>query len=174
MILIGCITNVKLYKEMVRLRLLFYLLLTFTPWKLIFAQVSPATNVISVDVSTLPQNGTFNYDSTFSLGTAIGMQQTGLYFNWTTLETAPLTYDFSLPDIANIYYPAFSMPVDLTITPIHTNVPALCPGPAPEFVSIRVHSWLKKTALGSGNNFARCQHHDCHQASPHPHALERH
>lgn len=107
---------------MVRFRFLFYLLLTLTPWKLIFAQVSPATNVIAVDVSTLPQNGTFNYDSTFSLGTAIGMQQTGLYFNWTTLETAPLTYDFSLPDIANIYYPAFSMPVDLTITPIHTNV----------------------------------------------------
>lgn len=107
---------------MLRLRLLFYLFLTFTPLEIIVAQVSPVTNVISVDVSTLPQNGTFNYDSTFSLGMAVGMQQTGLYFNWTTLETAPQTYDFSLPDIANIYYPAFSMPIDLTITPIHTNV----------------------------------------------------
>lgn len=95
------------------------------PFRQINAQVTPAINVIAVDVSTLPQNAAFNYDSTFSLGVSIGMQQTGLYFNWTTLETAPQVYDFSLPDIANIYYPANNMAVDLTITTIHTNVPEI-------------------------------------------------
>ncbi len=88
----------------------------------VFAQVNPTTNIIAVDVSTMPENGSFNYDSTFAIGEELGMTQTGLYFNWTTLETAPLQYDFTLLQIANIYYPVNGIAIDLTITPIHTNV----------------------------------------------------
>ena len=87
-----------------------------------FAQVTPSANVIAADVSTMPQNSSFNYDSTFAIGKELGMTQTGLFFNWTALETAPFQYDFSILQIANIYYPSTGVAIDLTITPIHTNV----------------------------------------------------
>jgi Secretion system C-terminal sorting domain len=86
-----------------------------------FAQINPQTNVISVDVSTFPQNPLFNYDSCFSLGVKAGMKSVGLFQNWTAIETAPNVYNLAIMDIANQYYPANNMPVDLTITPIHTN-----------------------------------------------------
>jgi len=89
---------------------------------ILHAQISPANNIIAVDVSTYHvQNGTSNYDSTFTIGYDIGMRQVGLFLNWTMLETAPNTYDFSLLDIANIYYPASNMAVDININPINTN-----------------------------------------------------
>lgn len=89
--------------------------------ELIYTQINPMNNIIGVDVSTLPENPSFNYDSCFVLGQNIGMGTVGMYLNWTAIETSPLTYDFTLLDIANIYYPAQGMPVDLTIAPIHTN-----------------------------------------------------
>lgn len=85
------------------------------------AQVTPANNSISVDVSTFPQNAGFNYDSCFALGANIGMSSVGLFQNWTAIETAPNTYNLAIFDIANSYYPFYNMPIDLTITPIHTN-----------------------------------------------------
>lgn len=85
------------------------------------AQVNPALNKISMDVSTYPQNSSYNYDSCFAVGKNLGMQQTGIFQNWTALETSPNVYNFGILDIANIYYPAYNMPLDLTITPIHTN-----------------------------------------------------
>lgn len=84
-------------------------------------QINPANNIISVDVSTFPQYPGFNYDSCFALGVNLGMTQVGIFQNWTAIETAPLTYDLTIMDIANIYYPAHNIPVDLTIAPIHTN-----------------------------------------------------
>jgi hypothetical protein len=85
------------------------------------SQITPANNYISVDVSTFPQNAGFNYDSCFALGANIGISSVGLFQNWTAIETAPNTYNLSLFDIANVYYPFYNMPIDLTITPIHTN-----------------------------------------------------
>lgn len=85
------------------------------------SQITPANNYISVDVSTFPQNASFNYDSCFALGANIGIGSVGLFQNWTAIETAPNTYNLSLFDIANVYYPFYNMPIDLTITPIHTN-----------------------------------------------------
>ncbi len=85
------------------------------------AQVNPTLNKISMDVSTYPQNSSYNYDSCFAVGKNLGMQQLGIFQNWTALETSPNVYNFGILDIANIYYPAYSMPLDLTITPIHTN-----------------------------------------------------
>lgn len=85
------------------------------------AQVSPATNYISLDVSTSPQNAGFDYDSCFTIGDDIGMSSVGMFQNWTNIETSPGVFDLFLFDIANLYYPANGMPVDLTIAPIATN-----------------------------------------------------
>jgi hypothetical protein len=85
------------------------------------AQINPANNIISVDISTFPQNPAYTYDSCFQKGVDAGIGSVGLFQNWTAIEIAPLTYNLSLFDIANIYYPAYNMPLDLTITPIHTN-----------------------------------------------------
>ncbi len=85
------------------------------------AQVNPLTNNISVDVSTQPQNSSFNYDSCFALGADLGMSSVGLHLTWTALETAPNIYNFSILDIANWYYPFYNMPIDLNIDPLETN-----------------------------------------------------
>ncbi|MCK9208685.1 MAG: hypothetical protein M0P66_16355, partial [Salinivirgaceae bacterium] len=104
-------------KMILRIMVLFGLLPSIT----IKGQITPVDNIIGIDVSTFPQNAGFNYDSCFLLGKNLGMGSVGIFQNWTAIETAPFTYDFAIMDIANYYYPAYSMPVDLTITPIHTN-----------------------------------------------------
>jgi len=85
------------------------------------AQITPPNNIIGVDVSTYPQNPSFNYDACFALGADLGMGGLGLFQNWTAIETAPNVFNMTIFDIANYYYPLHSMPIDLTITPIHTN-----------------------------------------------------
>lgn len=85
------------------------------------AQINPSNNKIGVDVSTFPQNASFDYDSCFALGANLGMSQMGLFQNWTSIETAPNTFNMVLLDIANFYYPLHSMSLDLTIAPIATN-----------------------------------------------------
>lgn len=86
------------------------------------AQINPTTNKISVDVSTQPQNTSFNYDSCFAIGKKLEMTQTGLFQVWTSVETSPLNYNLAIFDIANSYYPAQNMAIDLTLAPIATNV----------------------------------------------------
>jgi hypothetical protein len=85
------------------------------------AQVNPATNIIAVDVSTSPQNSAYTYDSCFKAGTDAGMTEIGLFLNWSTIEPTAGTYDFSIPDIANLYYPLHGMTVNLNINPVSTN-----------------------------------------------------
>lgn len=87
-----------------------------------FAQINPSINKIGVDVSTMPQNSVFNYDSCFKVGKDLGMGQVGMFQTWKTLEPSPLSYSMSFLDIANMYYPAMGMPLDLTLVPINTNV----------------------------------------------------
>ncbi len=87
------------------------------------AQITPANNKIGLDISTNAQNSSvFNYDSCFTVGYNLGMSQVGLFQKWSAIETSPLNYNMTVFDIANIYYPAVNMPIDLTITPINTNV----------------------------------------------------
>jgi len=87
------------------------------------AQINPANNKISMDISTFPQNSSvFNYDSCFKVGKTLGMSSVGLFQNWKAVETSPLNYNMTIFDIANLYYPANNMPIDLTLTPINTNV----------------------------------------------------
>ncbi|MCE3278137.1 MAG: Beta-xylosidase [Bacteroidetes bacterium] len=85
------------------------------------SQINPSFNKIAVDVSTQPQNASFDYTSCFMLGKDLGMTQVGLFQNWTSIETSPNTFNLSIFDIADYYYPLFNMSVDLTIVPIHTN-----------------------------------------------------
>lgn len=85
------------------------------------SQINPASNYIGLDISTQPESADFNYDSCFALGVNMGMSRVGVFQNWTAIETAPDTFDMSVMDIANIYYPAHHMSVDLTLAPIHTN-----------------------------------------------------
>ncbi|MBN2727974.1 MAG: T9SS type A sorting domain-containing protein [Bacteroidales bacterium] len=86
------------------------------------AQINPSNNKLAVDVSTYHvQNLVYNYDSSFAIGENLGMNQVGLFINWSMLETAPNTFDFSILDIANVYYPSRGIAVDLNINPINTN-----------------------------------------------------
>ena len=85
------------------------------------AQINPSANFIGVDVSTSPQNVSFNYDSCFTLGANLGMKRVGVFQNWTSIETSSHVFNMTLFDIANYYYPAYNMPIDLTIAPIATN-----------------------------------------------------
>lgn len=86
------------------------------------AQVNTTNNRLSFDISTFPQNNTsYTYDSCMHAGSTLGITQVGIFQNWTSIETAPNSYNFTILDIANFYYPLYNMPVDLTITPIHTN-----------------------------------------------------
>ena len=96
--------------------LLFYLTI-----QVLQAQITPANNVISVDVNT-PQSSTYTYDSAFTKCLSIGMKEVGLSLPWTSIETSPGVFDMTNFNIANVYYPAYSIPVDLTIAPINTNV----------------------------------------------------
>ena len=85
------------------------------------AQINPTNNKISVDVSTQPQNAAFDYNSCFALGANLGMSSVGIHQSWTALETAPNIFNFTILDIANLYYPAHNMPIDLNIDPLETN-----------------------------------------------------
>ncbi len=69
------------------------------------AQITPLNNIIGVDVSTFPQNASFDYDSCFALGADLGMGSLGLFQNWTAIETAPNIFNMTIFDIANYYYP---------------------------------------------------------------------
>ena len=87
----------------------------------ITAQITPANNIIAIDINQ-PQNAAYTYDSAYSTCYNLGMRQVGLSFPWPNIETSPNVYNLTLLDIANLYYPASNMPVDLTLAPINTNI----------------------------------------------------
>ncbi|MBA2612349.1 MAG: T9SS type A sorting domain-containing protein [Bacteroidetes bacterium] len=86
------------------------------------AQITPANNKISVDVSTPPQNASFDYDSCFTIGKNLGMTQTGIFQAWADIEIAPMNYSMTVFNTMNWYYPMHNMAIDLTLAPIATNV----------------------------------------------------
>jgi len=86
-----------------------------------FAQedvVPRGEHLLGIDVSTAEGE---EYDEAFLLALDLGMNEIGLSLDWADLETAPGVYDDSVLSIANIYYPAFEMPISLTLRPIHTG-----------------------------------------------------
>lgn len=52
---------------------------------------------------------------------AAGAEIVSLSFNWDTLETGPGTYDPTLLDIANAYYPPLGVKLLITLRPLDTN-----------------------------------------------------
>jgi len=62
-----------------------------------------------------------DYDAAFALATEIGAGEVGISLDWNQIETAPGEYDATLFDIMNVYYPAYDMPVSLTLRPVHTG-----------------------------------------------------
>lgn len=63
-----------------------------------------------------------SYDAAIALAKSFGTEAVPLLFTWTMIEPAPLTYDATLPSIANVYYPAVGLRLSLAIAPINTNV----------------------------------------------------
>lgn len=61
------------------------------------------------------------YDAAFALAVELGMDEVGLSLDWIDLEPAPGQFDGTWLEIANIYYPAWGMPLTLTLRPIHTG-----------------------------------------------------
>ncbi len=106
---------ILMYKKAI-FTLLILLLYTYSS----HSQITPSNNKIGLDIN-MPQNKSFNYDSCFALGVNLGMSQVGIHQTWTALETAPNTFNLSILDIANIYYPAYNIPIDLNIDPLETN-----------------------------------------------------
>ncbi len=77
---------------------------------------------LAIDVGMDKSN---DYGKAFSLAKSAGMQQMGIYINWTDAETSPNKYGHALYPLINSYYPEIGMPIDLTITPINTNQPMM-------------------------------------------------
>jgi hypothetical protein len=77
-----------------------------------------AQRVLSVDVNP-PQDG--DYTAAFEKALDAGLSEIGLFFPWTSIEVAPGVYANDNLPIANVYYPAYGVPVRLMISPIQTN-----------------------------------------------------
>jgi hypothetical protein len=73
----------------------------------------------AVDVSAAEDG---DYDVAFELVRGLGMGRIGVTLNWNMIECAPWTYDASVLEMVNAYYAWKAMPIDLTISPISTNV----------------------------------------------------
>lgn len=74
--------------------------------------------ILGIDVNSAENE---DYDTTFNVAYAMGIGEVGLSLDWVDLEPSPNTYAMTYPEIANVYYPAYGVPVSLTIRPIHTN-----------------------------------------------------
>ncbi len=86
------------------------------------SSIKPSTNFIGVDISVFPEDASVDYNACVALGKSVGMSEVGLHLTWTALEIAPNTFNLNILDIANQYYPANNLSVDLNIDPIETNV----------------------------------------------------
>lgn len=103
------------------LLLILFFLLEITFSAIINAQITPANNVISVDLTT-PQDPGYTYDSAIINCSNLGMKNVGLHFLWKSgLESTPSIFNLTNLDIANIYYPTHFISIDLNIDPIETN-----------------------------------------------------
>ena len=74
--------------------------------------------VLGIDVTTASDD---DYDSALEIAQSAGLGEIGLFFNWNSIEKRRGKYRNPNFRIANLYYPLKGIPVNLTITPIHTN-----------------------------------------------------
>lgn len=102
--------------------LLIFLLVGIVIYRPLYSQISPLQNTIAVDITT-PQNKSYNYDSSFLSCYNLGMRMVGLHFAWRSdIESTPGIFSLTNFDIANVYYPAYNVSVNLNIDPIETDV----------------------------------------------------
>ncbi len=73
---------------------------------------------LAIDVNAASDD---NFETAFQLAKDVGIERIGLFQNWDTLETSPNTYSGQWLQIADAYYPAHNVALDLTIAVIHTN-----------------------------------------------------
>lgn len=73
---------------------------------------------LSIDI-TIASDGDF--EKAFQMAKEIGIECIGLFQNWDMLEPSPHNYDGQWLQIADAYYPAQDVALDLTIAVIHTN-----------------------------------------------------
>jgi len=91
----------------------------FTPSPTIPSQVEKKWDrEIAVDVSMASDN---DYNKAFELAKEVGLERVGLFQNWDTIEPSPEKYSGQWLSIADNYYPAQNVSLDLTIAVIHTN-----------------------------------------------------
>lgn len=103
---------------MFKRRNLIILVLVVCAIAVMLANAQERDRILAIDIS---EGDGEEYDTLFQMSLGLGMQQVGLSFDWGALEVAPGEYDGSLFEIMNIYYPAYGVPVDLTLRPIHTG-----------------------------------------------------
>lgn len=73
---------------------------------------------IAIDVSPASDG---DFERAFQMAVGAGIDRIGLFQNWDTLEPTPGTFDGQWLQIADLYYPAHGVSLDLTIAVIHTN-----------------------------------------------------
>lgn len=86
-----------------------------------FAQSPKGDRILAWQVDVAE---TQTYDQAFALALNSCMESAHLAFKWTSIETDTAMFDagnLQIMDIANLYYPAFNVPVELNIAPINTN-----------------------------------------------------
>lgn len=80
--------------------------------------ISKGSRSLAIDVND--ESGE-NFDHDFALAQDIGVDRIGLFLAWSGIEPAPKRYDSSWLDIADAYYSAAGVMLDLTIAPVNTT-----------------------------------------------------
>jgi len=75
--------------------------------------------ILSMDVNYAQD---LNFDNAMTVARNAGMQATTLSLPWDMIEPNVGTYNSTFLDIANVYYPAWGVPLSLHIGPIDTNI----------------------------------------------------
>jgi hypothetical protein len=80
--------------------------------------IQKGSRELAVDVSMASDN---DYNKAFQLAEEVGIERIGLFQNWDTLEPSQRNYSGRWLSIADDYYPAKNVSLDLTVAVIHTN-----------------------------------------------------
>jgi hypothetical protein len=73
---------------------------------------------LAIDVNT---EGGKNFDRDFALAQDVGIDRIGLFLAWSVIEPTSGRYDSEWLDIADAYYAAAGVMLDLTIAPVNTT-----------------------------------------------------
>ncbi len=80
--------------------------------------VAKNNRTFAIDIN---EGATISYDNAIQEVKGMGIDEVKLSWDWDLMETQE-GFDFSIPEIANIYYPAQNIPVSLIFRPANTNL----------------------------------------------------